>query len=73
MPAIAKVKKIAPRPVRCATKKTAASRIPGLLPVRTPPPAKFTAADLLKRKDFGQGADWDLISQAYEDRAASRT
>ena len=72
MPAITKVKKAAARPARSIVKKTTSVRIPGLLPVRTPPPAEFTAADLLKMKDFGKGADWDVISLAYESRAASR-
>lgn len=72
MPAITKVKKAAARPTRSTVKKAVPARIPGLLPVRTPPPAKFTAADLLKMKDFGKGADWDVISVAYESRADSR-
>lgn len=72
MPAITKVKKTAARLARPAVKKAPAARIVGLLPVRTPPPAKCTAADLLKAKDFGKGADWDVIGLAYESRAASR-
>jgi hypothetical protein len=54
-------------------KKASPARISGLLPVRTPPPAKFTAADLLKVKDFGKGADWEVISLAYESRSVSRS
>lgn len=72
MPTITKVKKAAVRPARPAVKKVPAARIVGLLPARTPPPAKGTAADLLKVKDFGKGADWGAISVAYESRAASR-
>ena len=72
MPATTKAKKTAARPARSTVKKSVPTRIPGLLPVRTPPPAKFTAADLLKMKEFGKGADWDAISLAYESRAASR-
>ncbi len=72
MPAITKVKKAAARPVRSTVKKAVPARIPGLLPVRTPPPAKFTAADLLKVKDFGKGADWDVISLAYASRVSLR-
>ncbi len=72
MPAITKVKKAAARPARSTVKKAVSARIPGLLPVRTPPPAKCTAADLLKMKDFGKGADWDVIRLAYESRSASR-
>lgn len=72
MPAITKLKKAAARPVRSTVKKAVPARIPGLLPVRIPPPAKFTAADLLKVNDFGKGADWDLIRLAYESRSASR-
>lgn len=73
MPTILKVKKAKVRPTRSTVKKTAPVSIPGLMPVRTPPPAKSTAADLLKMKDFGKGADWDVISLAYESRTASRT
>ena len=64
MPATTKAKKTAARPARSTVKKS--------VPTRTPPPAKFTAADLLKMKEFGKGADWDAISLAYESRAASR-
>lgn len=73
MPAITNVKKAAARPARSTVTKTVPARIPGLLPVRTPPPARFTAADLLKMKDFGKGADWDVISLAYESRSVSRS
>ena len=72
MPAVTKLKKAAARPARSTAKKTVTARIAGLLPSRTPPPAKFTAADLLKMKNFGKDADWDVIGQAYEARAASR-
>jgi hypothetical protein len=35
---------------------------------RTPPPAKSTAADLLKIKDFGKGLDGELVMQIVADR-----
>jgi hypothetical protein len=34
-----------------------------------PPPAKATAGDLLKIRDFGRGVDWALVEQAVADRA----
>lgn len=34
-----------------------------------PPPAKATAGDLLKIRDFGKGVDWALVEQAVADRA----
>jgi hypothetical protein len=73
MPTLTKGRKAATRSARSTVKKASPARISGLLPMRTPPLAKFTAADLLKVKDFGKGADWDVISLAYESRSVSRS
>lgn len=39
------------------------------MPSRTPPPAKSTAADLLKIRDFGKGLDGDRVAEIIADRA----
>jgi hypothetical protein len=59
---------------KVSTKKPARARSasvigPATRSTRTPPPAKSTAADLLKIKDFGKGLDGELVMQIVADRA----
>jgi hypothetical protein len=59
---------------KVSTKKPARARSASLIgpatrATRTPPPAKSTAADLLKIKDFGKGLDGELVMQIVADRA----
>jgi hypothetical protein len=64
------VKKIARKNTlrRSVAKPLAAPvRRPAAVPI-PPPPAKATAGDLLKIRDFGKGVDWALVEQAVADR-----
>lgn len=65
MPTVAK-KPAARR--RAGSAKKPAAVIPGLSPRRSPPPPVGTVADVRKMKDFGKGADWDLIEAAHAAR-----
>jgi hypothetical protein len=68
-----------PTAVKKITHKTTVGRsvvTPLAAPIRRPdaapippPPAKATAGDLLKIRDFGKGVDWALVEQAVADRA----
>ena len=66
MSTLTKPKVSAKKPSRARS----ASRIgPATHATRTPPPAKSTAADLLKIKDFGKGLNGALVMQIVADRA----
>ena len=72
------------------TKKSAATRVRrrpagkqltleqeilSLVGTRTPPPAKGTAADLLRAVEsgeWGKGVDWARVELAYKSRSSSR-
>jgi len=54
---------------RKVARRSTAPGIPGLSPVRTPPPAVGTVGDVLGMgADFGKGADWDVIATAHAAR-----
>jgi len=65
MSALTKTKRPVRKPTRAAPSRPA---IPGLSPRRTPPPAKSTAADLLRLRDFGRDGNWDIIEAAHAAR-----
>ena len=66
MSTLTKTKKPAPR-VRAVVKAPVKIGNYKFTP-RTPPPAKTTAADLFKIKDFGKGLDGALVEQIVADR-----
>lgn len=66
---------VAKKTARKASVRRSAAKL-GATPVRRsamvpipPPPAKATAGDLLKIRDFGKGVDWALVEEAVADRA----
>ena len=67
MPTVAKVarkttvRRSVAKPVATPVRRSAAVPIP-------PPPAKATAGDLLKIRDFGKGVAWALVEKAVADR-----
>ena len=69
-------KKIAAKkPAATANKKVstwiggAKGKVPVTTKPRTPPPAKSTAGDLLKLKDFGKGLNGTRVEEIIADRA----
>lgn len=61
---------LAPKTKKPARKAAAArSALPYGIARRPLPPAKATAADFAREKEFGSGADWGAIEAAHAARA----